>query len=91
MNNLAFSDEVYPEGIVTFEENLKVILTSKTYKEFQRIGNDKILISSKDKVPRLKLKLKKSFKDYNKERTKVELAISGLRNSFKENRQRRTF
>ena len=37
MNNLAFSDEVYPEGIVTFEENLKVILTSKTYKHFKEL------------------------------------------------------
>ena len=50
MNNSAFSDEVYPEGIVTFEENLKVILTSKTYKEFQRIKNKKVSQSSKDEV-----------------------------------------
>ena len=50
MNNLAFSDEVYPEGIVTFEENLKVILTSKTYKEFQRIKDDQMSRSSKKEV-----------------------------------------
>ena len=50
MNNLAFSDEVYPEGIVTFEENLKVILTSQTYKEFQRIKKDKMSTSSKKEV-----------------------------------------
>ena len=50
MNNSAFSDEVYPEGIVTFEENLKVIFTSKTYKEFQRIKNDKMSRSSKEEV-----------------------------------------
>ena len=41
---------MYPEGIVTFEENLKVIFTSKTYKEFQRIKNDKMSRSSKEEV-----------------------------------------
>ena len=42
----------------------------------------------KIRIPKLKVKLEKKFKDYDKERTKVELAISGLKNILEGSCQR---